>query len=349
MRLTVFLFLLVTYNLFSQDTVKVALNLGPEQQAEQRYNEGLEAIKKNQLEQAVFLFSQCLLVKPEFDKAYANRAIAYSQTKFYNEALNDINKAIALNPQNPDYFYNKSLIFGGLHNKDSQLVVLDVCLKMAPEHAEANYYKGLFAYEEGNYDKAISYYSIAIQSKRNYAFAYNDRASAKRTKGDLEGAIIDYEKAITVDSSFVFIYNNLGSAYRVNKSYDKAIQYYTLALKKDPGYMLALMNRGVCHFETNDLKAAQKDFEDLLSQSPKNAEAYNNLCSIALKLKDYEKAIMLASRSIELNANNGAAYYNRGIAKQLIRDEEGSCSDWNKALELGVLGAKTFINASCSN
>jgi tetratricopeptide (TPR) repeat protein len=91
------------------------------------------------------------------------------------------------------------------------------------------------------------------------------------------------------------------------------------------------------------------NFEEVIAIDPKNAFAYNNLASIALKNRDYKKARDLASRSIELDPKNGPAYYNRGIARQLLREEDGCCADWKKALELGVSGAKAFINATCSN
>lgn len=152
-----------------------------------------------------------------------------------------------------------------------------------------------------------------------------------------------------MDSSSAFIYNNIGSAYRLRKSYSKAIEAYNRALKLDPKYLMALNNRGVAHFENNDLKTAQQDFESVLTQDPKNSSAYNNLCSIALKSKDFKKARELATRAIELDAKNGPAYYNRGIANQLLREEEACCADWKKAFELGVTGAKAFINASCND
>ena len=55
----------------------------------------------------------------------------------------------------------------------------------------------------------------------------------------------------------------------------------------------------------------------------------------------------MASQSIANDPKNGPAYYNRGIARQMLREEADCCSDWKKALELGVTGAKSFINASC--
>jgi tetratricopeptide (TPR) repeat protein len=333
----------------SQDTVKVALNLSPEQLAEQDYNNGLNNLKTKDYYTAIDLFTKCLSVKPDFDKAYANRAIALTNVKKYPEALADIGRAITISPQDPDHYFNKSLIFLHLHQKDSQSVALDNCLRLNAEHAEASYYRGLLLYEEGNYDKAIGYYSVAILSNRNYVFAYNDRASSKRAKGDLLGAISDYETALLVDSSNVFIINNLGSAYRANKSFDKAIDVYNRALRRDPTYYTAQINRGIAYFENGDYKSAQADFEALLIKDPKNSFAYNNLSSIALKTKDYKKARDLATRAIELDPKNGAAYYNRGIARQLLREEEACCADWKKALELGVTGARAFINASCTD
>ncbi|MEO6304059.1 MAG: hypothetical protein ABIP51_12895, partial [Bacteroidia bacterium] len=48
----------------SQDTVKVASNLTPEQLAEQDYNSGLAALQKNECAAAVELFNKSLVVKP---------------------------------------------------------------------------------------------------------------------------------------------------------------------------------------------------------------------------------------------------------------------------------------------
>ena len=33
---------------------------------------------------------------------------------------------------------------------------------------------------------------------------------------------------------------------------------------------------------------------------------------------------------------------NRGIAKELLRDDAGACADWKKAIELGVQTAANY-------
>ena len=332
---------------YAQDTIKVNKTLTPEEQAQYDYNGGLASLNSGQHQAAVDLFTKSLTNKPDFEKALYNRAIAYTHLKNYPLATADINKVLTANPKNADAYFAKAMLFYSQNLKDSANRALDNCVAIT-KHPEAYYYKGLLAYEVSDFDEAIKAYTGAIDAKADYAYAYNDRASAKRAKNDYAGAIADYEKALSLNPSLVFIHNNLGSAYRLNKNYPKAIECYTKAMNEKPEYLLALNNRGAAKLESGKLDDAKKDFEEVLKKDPKNASAFNNLASVALKQKDYKKAKDMASKSIELNANNGPAYYNRGIARQMLREEDGSCADWKKASELGVSAAKSFMNTDCN-
>jgi tetratricopeptide (TPR) repeat protein len=118
-----------------------------DQIAEQDYNNGLAALKKNEFTGAIDLFTKALTLKPNFDKALANRAIANTRLKQHSAAISDINSAIKINAQNPEFYFNKSLIFYDLIQKDSEMVALDNCLRINPSHAEACYYKGIYLYD----------------------------------------------------------------------------------------------------------------------------------------------------------------------------------------------------------
>ncbi len=333
---------------FSQeDTVKVALNLSPEEQAQWDYNAGLTALNSGNFLNAVELFSKSLASKPDFDKALYNRSIAYSNVKNYKAAAEDINSVLKVNPSNAEAYFAKGVLFYSQSMSDSSHAALDKCMSIA-KHPEANYYKGLLYYKSGDFDDAIKAYSAAIDAKNDYAYAYNDRASAKREKKDYTGAIADYEKALGINKNLTFIYNNLGSAHRLAKNYPKAIEYYTKAIEQKSDYLIALNNRGATKLESGKPEDAKKDFELVLSKDPKNSGAYNNLSSVAIKMQDYIKAKELANKAIQLNEKNGPAYYNRGIARQMLREEEGSCEDWKKALNLGVSSAQTFLNTDCN-
>ena len=50
-----------------------------------------------------------------------------------------------------------------------------------------------------------------------------------------------------------------------------------------------------------------------------------------------------------MDPENAAAYVNRGMAKEMLRDLNGACDDWKKARELGSETGKNYFSGNCSN
>ncbi|MBL7893713.1 MAG: tetratricopeptide repeat protein, partial [Bacteroidia bacterium] len=119
-------------------------------------------------------------------------------------------------------------------------------------------------------------------------------------------------------------------------------------LQVNDKYLIALVNRGASRMDAGNISAAKTDFDEVIKKDPSNSSAFNGLASVFIKQKEYKKAKDMADKAIQLNPKNGPAYYNRGIARQMLREEEGSCADWKKAVELGVTAAKSFINSDCT-
>ena len=65
-------------------------------------------------------------------------------------------------------------------------------------------------------------------------------------------------------------------------------------------------------------------------------------------IKKISEAILLFDKAILLNPNYGKAFLNRGIVKQIIRDELGACKDWMKSRELGINISNTYLVYDCN-
>ena len=52
-------------------------------------------------------------------------------------------------------------------------------------------------------------------------------------------------------------------------------------------------------------------------------------------------------KSIMLDLKYAKAYLNRGITRQMTRDEDGACGDWLKAKELGIKLANKYLGNDC--
>ena len=66
------------------------------------------------------------------------------------------------------------------------------------------------------------------------------------------------------------------------------------------------------------------------------------------KLKDYKGSAADCDKAITLNNSYAAAYLNRGIAREMLRQQDKACEDWNKAASLGLKNGKTFSQQSCN-
>ena len=80
------------------------------------------------------------------------------------------------------------------------------------------------------------------------------------------------------------------------------------------------------------------------------AFAYNNMAGAHIKLEQFKEAVDAATKAIQIDKEFGYAYYNRGVAQEMLRNEIQACEDWVTASSLGVNLAETYYqNNSCSS
>jgi tetratricopeptide (TPR) repeat protein len=95
------------------------------------------------------------------------------------------------------------------------------------------------------------------------------------------------------------------------------------------------VNRSVVRLRARDYRGAVADTDQSLARYANFGEAYVNRGAALLNLdqpdaamKEFDKAISLGLDKVHL------AYYNRGLAKEFLKDARGAYADYKKALEL---------------
>ena len=143
------------------------------------HQQGIEALKRGNYDEAVRLISEAVKVSPDEARYYNDRGVAHKRAGRLDDALEDYSKALKLKP---DYVY-------ALNNR--AVVYL----------------------EKGTYDRAIRDCTEALKHGEMLSKIYTNRGMAYAGMGDHAKAVADYQLAIShrpVDSrAFVFLAESL--------------------------------------------------------------------------------------------------------------------------------------------
>ncbi len=275
----------------------------------------------NRVEDALALITKMLAAKPS-EGMYRMRAVLYRSEQKFEEALSDLNKAIALQPQDPMTLMQRAEL--ALDRDDVKAAKADfrAALQTAPQIINA--------------EATIALRSrIALQENR------------------LADAINDAQLLLDARPGDLYRRLRLATLYTIDNRPRKAIDLYSTILQQDPENSSVLRSRGDAFLSVGDHSAAIDDYENAINalgvtkkdaDSRAKAEAAginNNLAWVLAtsptdSVRNGEKAQKYAKQAAELTdyaeahilSTLAAAYAENGNFKEAVK--------WSKkAVELG--------------
>ena len=159
-------------------------------------------------------FSKSIALDIPDAEDYCNRGWAYhTECCRYQEAINDYNKAIELNPKYERAYNNRGNSYYELGNTQQSIEDYSKAIELDPQHTCSYYNRGLAYDKLGNYQEAIKDFSKEIELSPQNEYAYYYRGSAYGNLGNYQQAIKDYNKAIELNPQYTDAFNKRGIAY----------------------------------------------------------------------------------------------------------------------------------------
>jgi len=247
--------------------------------------------------------------KPVEDASeYARRGAALRARQELDQALQAFDRACDLAPNNPDYVYQRSLLYAQLKQSGPALSDLDRTIQLDPHQTAA-----LLA-----------------------------RAGYRRQSGDKTGAEADLNAADAVLPKEDNERLTLASDYSDIDLFQRAIEQYDLwsaSHQQDVRLPLAFLGR--CRARALgdfDLQRATKDCDTALNRAVKDSPFYAEAAAIRglllFRLGDYDKSIADYDASLKINAKNAFALYGRGIDELRKHKASDGESDIAQAIAL---------------
>jgi len=186
------------------------------------------------------------------------------------EAERCCDKAVALQPQEPEAYSDRALVRMALGRGEAAMQDYDKAIELNPT-PEAYYNRAEAAARLGRLQQAVDDYSQAIRLRPDYAQAYGNRALAfaqlaaaqtGRAQEELRRrAFDDFDKAIQLQPDYALAFFNRGNAWLDLGRSDEAIGDYTRAIAINPGYAAAYLNRALARYMLKDYPRALSDVQ----------------------------------------------------------------------------------------
>jgi tetratricopeptide (TPR) repeat protein len=294
-------------------------------------------------------FDKAIELNPKYMVAIANRGVTRGSMGQKKEAIADLQRALAINPNspNPDFI---------LRIADLRYVLNDFTGSIADYNrllAMDKLYPRIYSKRAGSKamldqaEEALRDADKALQIDPKDEEAYNSRGLANRLLGRLDEAMNDFSLAIHIKDDYSGPYNNRGTVYLAQGQPERAIEDFSKAIQLDSHFADPYSNRGSAKHQLGRDEEALTDLDTALRLNPNFADAYQNRGVTKNVLKLFSEALADFNEAFKLKPDNAGVHLGRGISKFYLGDKTGACEDWRTASSRGAADAAALITEYC--
>jgi len=238
-------------------------------------------------------------------------SITKFQLKDFEGAIEDLDKAIELVQDVPEYFWNRGAFKATIG-----------------KHREAveDFTKGI----ELNPKDCKAYIN------RGKVYCFNDKGIDHGPGARIKEAIDDFSTAIRImpDDPEGWALRGKCKAWSGQYPIQYAIDDLDEAIALKPDFVDALRDRAMCYYKLNEFAQASEDLDKVIEKQPEEPKGhfYKAICIIN-STKDYPAALEEANRALQLDPELAGAYHIRGIANTQLGHFHNAIKDYDVAIE----------------
>jgi len=260
----------------------------------------------------------------------------------WKDAWQAFSKALKVNPQYADAYYERGLIAKQFDRLDLAIEQMTQCIEHDDLNFQAFCARGEFYLEQKDYLSAITDFSSALRLNPPYVSAYTGRGQARMKRGDFTRAVQDFEKAIQLAPHHPTIealldkakkkrnkatnpVKRMGTmlgvtgadhvpetAYEYYKratklpieAYDDRIADLTQAIELNPEFRQAYFSRGSTYYHHSKFEESLADDTMCIDLLPDGYIAYANRAEVYLAMHDFDNAYKDLNKSLKFRPDN---------------------------------------------
>lgn len=279
----------------------------------------------------------------------AERALQLSEAEQWGRALDELEAAIAINPNDPAWHAQRGHILDQLDRFEDAIEAYSQALELGHtslelrtvqatdlirvgRHREAvaalekiakdrpkfepAYCHQIAAYTRlGEHDKAEELFYVAQQLKEDCPNCFHHLAESLACRGEFGRAIFCWQRTLEIAPDYPQARQRIAEAYQAREMPDKAYEYYIQAMRHDPGNLDILTELGHLLIEMDQPVQAKAKFEHVLDLDPESLTASVMLGLLASQENDTDTAVRYLRSALERDAEAPGVHAHLGDAE----------------------------------
>lgn len=261
------------------------------------------------IEQAQTLLDALLKQHPDFVPALKVQGMLLENAGHAKEASLVYRKALQLVPQDSALLFQVGLDTLTAGDKDQAIDLLLRGLKIAPKNAQALYYLAQAYHEKHNEVLALKTIRECVELQPNNALAAQRYGEYLANSGDNAAAEEWLLKAQKADPDLKRIDFDIAVASFRNSDLPTAERFATRAAESQPGNLDALRVLAKTKATLSQPLEAKPTYERIVAAQPDDAASLLGLGQCELELEDYQAAVDILQRVLQLDPTQVNAHF----------------------------------------
>jgi tetratricopeptide (TPR) repeat protein len=331
----------------------------------------------NQSSEAINWLAKAIKADPRLTEAYTMMSDYYSQRYNYQSALQTLNRAAMLFPNNNDVLRGYGQLEFRRNNMKDAIGYLQRALKayendvetillLAKAHAALGEYQMAQNYairamelDSTNNDAIVVYAKNLVQFRgldaglyyikdqiSKFSYTIEFRLALAEMYRDVEryrDAQTVYEQVLEADPKNKKAFMGLGESLQAIGAFDKALRAYLNAAVQDPSDAEPLFKAGQLYIDMNRFTDAKTQFERALKVNPFYPRGNYYVGKAAFLNMDYQTALKFCQAERQINPNLADSYILAAEVYSAVKDFAKCAGEYQLAVRLRPQGAEIYV------
>ncbi|QZY55849.1 S41 family peptidase [Crassaminicella profunda] len=246
--------------------------------------------------------------KEVFDAPLNNLSWAYTELGEYEKSLEYIELALLVLPNDEEEYINKADALFELSRYEEAFKNYDEALKKNCDSIYAHFGKGKIYFENEKYKEALEEFNQYLESEKDDFEIAKYKIYCHLYLNEEEKALNYANKLINENKDNYDACKVKGLVLKLTSDYETIKSFYEEAAKKFPEHLDAQIDLGRFYYKDEHYNKSLDYFTKLIKKYPKNVDLYTWVIYNYSALNQYDKALEYGEKALKINKDSSTLY-----------------------------------------